>query len=177
MRTFILILSILFTLSCEDNSSDTPNSETPSHEALDIVTGINLRDANGSPIGQIGNPNVYTPNIFIFPNPAVDVLTISSQSNLEEIWILPATKNTDFEDTDFEALTPTFTYLESDLAQAEIMNNQINSNLVQINLAQLEKGYYRVFYKHNDGTLKWDNIYTDKTANECCLVQTLIDEW
>jgi hypothetical protein len=74
------------------------------------------------------------------------------------VWIIPASPEKIFQDTNFEMILNSNIYSEMELTEKAFLEiNNTNSTAVPINFENLDPGYYRVFIKTNN-TIMWDNI-------------------
>ncbi len=180
MKHFLFVFILLsITLSCgnDDEMAKDPNP-TVLFSDIDIVTGMQLRDENGSPIGAVGNPNINPQATAIYPNPGQGIVSVYSPNSLvESIWILPGIQDTTFMDIDFANEINNINYTQSEIEALDILNIDINAAQVNLNLQELENGYYRVFYQLENGELKWDNIYINKELTGTDIVNELFEDW
>ncbi len=157
MRNVLFILLAISILACDKDDDGKP---TISETKLDLITGINLLPESGpSPI-RLGNPNIFIDKniVSVYPNPVVDVLTIHSYYEITDVWIIPASPEKIFQDTNFEMILNSNIYSEMELTEkASLEINNTNSTAAPINFENLDPGYYRVFIKTNN-TIMWDNI-------------------
>ena len=153
MIIFILAISCF----CSCNDADNNSNST----AINIVTGMNLIDNVGNNVGVIGNPNVLDNTGFaIYPNPAINVLTIVGTPAAKNIWILKGVPTKSFGNTNFGDVLKTNMYTSSEIKSKSIFEiEDIVTNNLKIDLGRFEQGYYRVFIELEDGTIHWDNIY------------------
>ena len=130
--------------------------------ALEIITGMNLVDAFGNNVGTFGNPNVLNSNLNVamYPNPAIDILRISSISTIKNAWIVKGNPTSGFINTDFNAILIGDLYTNSEIkSKASFGIEAINNTNIAIDLGRFDKGYYRVFIELEDASIIWNNIY------------------
>lgn len=179
----ILFFAFLTFFACKkkEQPHDDPIFQDP-ELALNLVTGIQMRDANGQAIGNAGNPNVKNGEIGVFPNPMVDVANVFIIDGfLEEIWILPGTQNKDFSDLDFNSIlenhkVPLDSITENKIMEFGLPDDQ-DVQAANLNLSNLETGYYRIFCKTASGEIFWDNLKIDKESDPGERISNLLDEW
>ena len=179
----ILLLSFLTLFACEKEKThtDPPGPENPELN-LNIVTGIQMRDENGQPIGNAGNPNSKSGEISVFPNPLIDAANVFILNGfLDEIWILKGTQNMAFTTLDFTSILENHEVPIDSISDNKIMEFGLPSDqdirAITLNLQNLETGYYRIFYKTKAGEIFWDNLKVDKTSDPGERISNLLDEW
>jgi hypothetical protein len=163
-KTLLILLSVL-ALSCTGDESHKQTSKT----ALNLITGINLRqNIDDVPI-QLGNPNVFTDDKFvIYPNSAISTFNIMSagNENITDVWILPGSPEKIYQQQDFTSILNADLYAEQSIVtHSTISLNSQSSNYIGVNIEALEPGYYRVFVKIG-GKIYWDNVYKTSENNE-----------
>lgn len=164
----LLLLLLLFT-ACQDD--DTMTDPYEAELQLEIVTGINVRDANAVPLGSYGNPNVFSGEVDFYPNPAIgqaNVIYFGAAGLLvKQYWIFAATKTTEYADIAYNVLLTNATYSPDEVAALNVVQtNTVNQQGFALNLDGFTPGYYRIFYLMSNNTLFWDNIYVDPTASD-----------
>ena len=130
--------------------------------ALEIVTGMNLIDTFGNNAGTLGNPNVLYSNLNVsmYPNPAINILRVSSDAGIKNVLIVKGNPTSVFKNTDFNAILNRELYTNSEIKSKSSFDIEaINNTNIAIDLARFEQGYYRVFIELEDGSIAWDNIY------------------
>jgi len=171
MKKLTLILALLLFISCSSDENNSSSNETD----IGLVTGINLRDSGSLPIGQLGNPNVFTNNQFtLYPNPPARVLGLLSTEKMTDIWLTPASAKKIYQQTDFSTVLNSNLYAETQIestAALEFLN--LNATRINLNLENLNAGYYKVFVKIN-GALYWENIFVPDNNFE---MDDLINYW
>lgn len=151
----VLFIISIFSLSCSNDGNSNPEKT-----ALSLVTGINCRQtADDSPL-QLGNPNVLVNDKFIiYPNPANEVVNISAQEGITDVWLVPANPEKIYQNVNFGSVLNTNLYTEqSIISNSDFSLNEQFSNGLSMNIGTLEKGYYKVFVKIG-GMIYWDNLY------------------
>lgn len=153
MKKILLLLTVVLALSC---TSD----DQPENTAMDLVTGITLRQNFDDAPLQLGNPNALTGNQFvIYPNPAISTVVISAQQTITDVWVVKGKAKKIYQNTNFNTVLNSNLYTEQSLAahSSSTLNAQTTST-INLNLDNLQKGYYKVFVKI-DGVIYWDNLY------------------
>jgi hypothetical protein len=158
MRTLQFLALILFIsfLSCKkDNGSKLP-----------VIKGINKIDINGQPVGTEGVPNVKTTQdgtvfntqLSAYPNPASSQLNIviySQNAHNARVWMVRGRyKGGGFGPNDILGIA-----LNIPIDQAAQL--KAGSNVIRLDLADVHKGYYRLYVEFDSYKL-WDNIKVDK---------------
>lgn len=151
----LLFLASILAISC--SSDDTNN---PDNTALNLVTGINYRQSPEDVPLQLGNPNVLVNNKFvIYPNPANEIVNVSAQENITDVWVVRGNAQKIYQDVNFSSILNTSLYTQQSIAtQSDFSLNGQASDGIGMNIGTLEKGYYRVFVKIG-GQIYWDNLY------------------
>ena len=158
---------MIFSCSKDDSSSI---SETD----MKLVTGINLTNTGANIEMQLGNPNVLNTPLSVYPNPPSGVVAIESYENMTDIWLVPANAQKIFQTTDFNNILNTELYTESEIdSNSNLKFLNLNVTNIQLNLENVNSGYYKVFVKIN-GSIYWDNIYV---ANNGIQIDNLINFW
>lgn len=156
MKNKLFILISILALSC--NNDDTNN--ITDKNALNLITGINVRNTSDDLGLKLGNPNALVSNKFlIYPNPANELVYISAQENVTDIWFVKANPEKIYQDINFSNILNTDLYSEqSIISHSNFSLSGQSSNKISLNIGTLEKGYYRVFIKI-EGKIYWDNLY------------------
>lgn len=172
MKKMTIIFALLLFISC---SNDDDNNNSTSETAVELVTGINIRNSEFSQPTQLGNPNVFTNNQFIaYPNPPAGALSLQAIENISDVWITSANAEKIYQQTDYNSILNSDLYTQSLIeSNAEMDFPNLNSTNLVLNLESLTSGYYRVFVKIN-GNLYWDNIYIPESNFE---IDDLINYW
>ncbi len=183
LKQFIYLFSVLaialFGYNCGDTEDPEPTNENP-ELAINLVTGINMTDEQGAPVGNVGNPNVYPGNLMLFPKPCKDVISVFDMSNFKNIWVTKGNKNQSFADIEYDRLLANTDYpTDSILLVTELIFELENQDVSQVNLnlENLSTGYYRVFVEMKSGDLFYDNIYVDKETPQGERVDKLVSDW
>lgn len=174
MKIKLLLLVTILALSC--NNDDT---NTPDNTALNLVTGIDCRQTFGDVGLQLSNPNVLVNDKFIiYPNPANEVVFLSSLENVSDVWLVKANPQKIYQNTDFSTiLIPSLYAEQSIVANSDFALNGQSSNSISLNIGALEKGYYRVFVKIG-GMVYWDNLYKyDNQGNNEAQFNAILNFW
>jgi hypothetical protein len=152
---FGMMMLIVF-VSCGDN-----NREDFDPRRIEIVTGMNLTDANGIPVEQWGNPNVPSNvNFSIFPKPAFESIRIRTNSAMQRIWLIRGVPTQLLFDTDFDQVFAETPYQFADVEAYAFRTIETPSTTeVDVSLTDITQGYYRVFIELANGSIIWDNIY------------------
>ena len=177
LSIFIIAIVIFFS-ACKDKSNEPEPSMDWSN--VEIVTGVKMTDQNGAAIGQVGNPNVKNEDFAIFPNPAVDVVFIQTRTALAELYILPASKNVDFSDENFEERFSGFQYSLDDIVKPTTQSLTFDSLVqnIQLNISDFSTGYYRLFFRENQsGDFQWENLYIDNENPYPAMIDSLVTDW
>ncbi|TDP57828.1 hypothetical protein [Flavobacterium dankookense] len=155
MKKSLLILVTILSLSCNEDENNNLGKT-----ALNLVTGINFRETSDDTPLQLGNPNVLVNNSFVvYPNPANQVISISSQENITDIWFVKSNPQKIHQNVDFSSILNSSLYAEQLIvSNSNFSINGQSSNGISLNIGDLEKGYYKVFVKIG-GVLYWDNLY------------------
>lgn len=154
-KGIVLILLLATLISC-----DKDNDSTLDPMQVTLVTGINLSNSFAQPLGILGNPNVKSGTVVVYPKPTNDLLNVASIASIKNIWLLRGNVATGYENTNFSSV-----FSENDYDLTEIQNAAVRdfSNLsgtdIVLNVSDMGEGYYRIFVQLNDDSLVWDNIY------------------
>ncbi len=176
--SIFIIATVIFFSACKDES----NEPEPSTDWSDVemVTGVQLTDFNGNLIGKVGNPNTKNEDFAIFPNPAVDVIFIQTRTALAELYILPASKNMEFSDENFEERFSGFQYSTDDIVEPTTQSLTFDSLVqnTQINISDFSTGYYRLFFREKQGgDFQWENLYIDNENPSSTMIDSLVIDW
>ena len=151
----LLLLSAFFMLmlSCKKKNDDNTGGEAIT------IGGINKRDINANPNGQVGSPDVRTSqngkSVTAYPNPCADALALSIQlpGGADVLIFLKAARYADASPADVA---------NEDLIGKGILystEHQLStgSNALQLSTSSYANGYYRLYLVTGADTL-WDNI-------------------
>ena len=153
-----IFLITMFLVSCQ-NDDDTSSSTDEIN--LELVTGIELVNPQGNIVDILGNPNINKGQGIMYPNPAIDALSIVDLSNtgITDIWFVKANAEKTYQNIDFNSLLNSETYSESEIENESEYYFSFNENQnALINLENYQSGYYKVFVKINN-QIEWNNIY------------------
>lgn len=155
MKKKVLFLIAILSLSCSNNENSNPEDT-----ALNLITGINCRQTVDDLPLELGNPNILVNNKFvIYPNPANEVVYISAEENVTDVWLVPANPIKIYQNSNFSSVLNTNLYPEQSIvSNSDFSLNGQSSNGFSMNIGTLEKGYYKVFVKIG-GIIYWDNLY------------------
>lgn len=156
MKKTLLLLLTIMALGCDSSESD----NMPDPETMNLVTGVTFRQNFDDAPLQLGNPNVRVGNSFVvYPNPAIQDISIMAQQNITGVWIVPANPRKIYQDFDFTTVLNSQTYTESAISSSSVLSfsDQPAANL-SLNIGSLDDGYYRIFVKI-EGQIYWDNLY------------------
>jgi hypothetical protein len=159
MKKKLFILISILALSCNKDETKVQTDRT----AINLVTGVNFRETSGDSGLKLGNPNVLVNNKFkIYPNPANELVYISAQENVTDVWFVTANPEKIHQDANFSSILNTNLYSEqSIISHSNFTLSGQSSNSFSINIGALKKGYYRVFVKIG-GEIYWDNLYKNE---------------
>ncbi len=157
----ILVLAVMLSMGCGDD-----DAKGTDFRDIDVVTGLDLTDVNGVPIGRWREPNHNVGDIFVFPIPAMDEISLFSTPNsgytLTEVWIVPATCLQESESNIVEeSKNLSYTMADIEAASTRKLEFDGSSAEVRLDLSGLSSGFYKLFYLDNQGQARWTNIYTD----------------
>jgi len=183
LKYLFSILVVCAFISCDNKDDDSYTIEpTVVEEQIDLVTGLILKDNAGVLIDTVGNPNINTQDLLVFPNPARSVVFVQVE-NSAKFWIVPGIKEDSlFTDVDFPTVFLSETYTESELDSLSIirfnLNDYPNLNQYSIDLTDFPESYYRLFIQRTDGSIAWDNFYIYHTnEDQIDAALKLIIEW
>jgi hypothetical protein len=150
-----LLMAVVF-IACGDN-----DEEDFDPTRLDIVTGINVTNSSGQIVQVLGNPNVSSNgSISIFPKPAFETIRIVANSSIRNIWMVRGTPSRAFFDTNFQQVFADNPFQQSEVEASSFRAfENLNGNNIDLNLADINQGYYRVFVQLENNTIVSDNIY------------------
>ena len=166
-KTLLLFCTLIAILvfSCKGDETPEPVPQ-PKYADLDIVTGLDLYDDNGNPMGRWKSPNHNPGAVYTFPIPSAGTVSLHSQQQIVRVWLIPATCYNDSTTFDIPALSQNLDFEISELETAQIKDIPIPNFNNQINLdfSDVAAGFYRLFYQLNNGELFWENVYIDPNA-------------
>ena len=180
IRISIFIIAVINLLaSCEAIEAE-PSMNEDDWLNVNIVTGVRMNDLNGSPIGQVGNPNIKNDDFTIFPNPAQNVISLIGQNNVAEIFISPASKLDSFRNVNFDEELADIEYSVEEIVTPTTFRLSFDSviQVVNLNISDFPTGYYRIFINENQGDeFQWENIYIDNENTYPALIDSLVADW
>lgn len=158
MKKKLVILISILVISCNKDEPDVTDKT-----AINLVTGVNFRETSDDSGLQLGNPNVLVNNKFkIYPNPANELVYVSAQEIVTEVWFVKANPEKIHQDANFSSILNSNLYSEqSIISQSNFALTGQSSNNFSINIGTLDEGYYRVFVKIG-GKIYWDNLYKNE---------------
>ena len=173
----LLIGCLVFLLAISCNEDGELINPFKGAKAIDIITGLVFKDANGQLVGTVGNPNIKSGSTLLFPNPANNVLSIQSNQQIEQLWFLRANKNTNFEDVNFSEAFESEEFNPSELeSKSELSVTKTGMN-ISVSTSLLSSDYYRVFFLLEDSSIVWDNLYIDRVNPFEKSIDLLIQDW
>lgn len=149
---------------------------------IEIVTGLQARDANAAPIGAFGNPNTFSGELDIYPNPSTSTVNVQyfggSNLQVKQYWIFAAAQNTDYTGINYLSLLDNETYSADEVSDLNtVQTNTVNQSAFALDVSSFTPGYYRIFYLMSDETLFWDNIYVDPAASPGSILDDIAGDW
>ncbi len=156
----------LFLFFCCNDDESSPTTQTD-YTALDIVTGLDLFDDNGQPVGRWKSPNHNPGLAAIYPIPNIGIVSVFSTEKMERIWLIPAKCALDSVTANIPQLSTSLIYEVSELEAAQLKDIPLaNFNgQAQFNFTDVAKGFYKFFYQIESGELFWQNMYIDPTVS------------
>jgi len=168
----ICVISSYLLVGCGSNGTDLNCS---SMEDLENVSGLQFYDAGGIKIGSYQLPNdcsISKPEISVYPNPAVDQITIyTSAEVVEEFWLVRANcpiTCADHVPTIEEVRNTNVDVNELDLKEViQFTTEAISANpdLFGVDVSTMAKGTYKAFLKLSNGEIIWQNILISESAD------------
>lgn len=177
LSIFIIAIGFCF-ISCNDKDEDPVKVNESAN--IEWVTGINMTDFNGAPIGSVGNPNSKSGVFSVYPNPANDAFTINATNGIASFVLKKGLKNVDYPDENFDQSLISLTYSELEVTENQLLTESFDNftQAVTINSEALETGYYRVFYKvRAEDDYIWDNIYINHEIPYPAMIDSLVNDW
>ncbi|NUO03394.1 MAG: hypothetical protein HUU01_22510 [Saprospiraceae bacterium] len=159
MKKVILSLIVLHTLAFQCDPG-TGIYDTNARD-MEIITGFQVRAANGIELQKFGNPNSKTGGIATSPNPANASISGTGPDIVRKVWFVPGLLEYDFQGVEFDILYQNHLYPETEIEENRVRFYTPNSAYFFINVSEVPSGYYRVFYQLDNGELLWDNLYID----------------
>lgn len=171
----LLVLIIVLVVSCKKDDVDSVVVSEKRANDINIVTGLELRAGPTDQPIVLGNPNErkFSSSGFdffvVYPNPAIDVVTIKSIDNImiDGIWMAKGIVDKSFVDVNYEEVLENATYADSELEKVNVLDNVVVEGLAsfQLDLTNYEEGYYRVFVKTVKG-VEWQNIIIQRSGGQ-----------
>ncbi len=160
---FLLFICISL-VSCEPD--DDPAKDLK-YSSIDVVTGMDLFDANGQAIGRWREPNDKRGNITAFPVPGNGNVAIIGIQNIKRILVIPSTCFRDTVTEDIIGLSQSTAYDIEDIEEFKLLDQslEMSSEIINLNLSDLNAGFYKIFYIENEESIFRQNIYIDPNVN------------
>lgn len=156
----LLLLGLI--LSFTDCKETDDSLEVSDFRDIDIVTGLDLYDFNGTPVGSWEKPNHKPGDAFVFPIPNNGIVSFNSQLAIKNIWIVAASCAKDELNTGIETESNQLVFSTSDIEAASVQSFlDLNQSSLQLNLQDRAEGFYKLFYQNNSDELFWYNMYID----------------
>lgn len=175
MKKVILSLVVLHTLAFQCDPG-TGIYDTNARD-LEIITGLQVRAANGVELQKFGNPNYKNSTIHAYPNPVNTQLSGTGPDIVRKVWFVPGELEYDFQGVEFNVLYQNVLYPEADIEADHVKFFTPNSAFFVVNVSDVPSGYYRVFYLLDNGEMYWDNIYIDHERPFQESIDQLADDW
>lgn len=166
MKHIILILMIcLGVLACDRQEPEPRDPADPG-----IVTGLQLWDGLGQPLGTLGNPNerVSQSSRFkglFFPNPFASTLHLANADLYTKYWLVPVEKDTNFQRMNFDSLfqdvdIDTLMFTKDAQSSGRVTDS---ISVADINTEGLADGYYRAYLQNEDGEVVWRHVFRTRS--------------
>ena len=128
MKRLLSLLACVICISCNNDDDGSSSSISAKQTQIDLVTGITLKDSAGVTFAEYGNPNVFSENILVSPNPAGDNFSINSSESIIAVWVLLGKKDTSYIGVNFENILATDTYSENEIESiAELKYSKVQA--------------------------------------------------
>ncbi len=178
LLSFIAVTCLCLWSACKNDDDDSDSNDPQPYELIDVVTGINLTDDNGQPLGRWQFPNDQRGEAIAFPNPFIDqVLVGTSSSNVEKYWIVPA--GCDLEDASGDILDAAddLSFTVTEIEDAASINNTLSTpaNQFIIDFSSINSGFYRLFLEVEDGNIYFINLYRAEEGTDLNQVVSNLD--
>ena len=163
----IIFYSIIFTAlcvyGCDDDDNTNPDPMLLPYQEIGIVTGLDLLDANGQPLGRWRVPNHKNGVVSVFPIPNNGVFSMIGNQTIKEIWLVPASCAVDSTTMNIDELAQNLTFSVSEVAAIAVKNVDTSGsgNQITVDFADVSNGFYKVFFDLTTDGLRWQNIYID----------------
>ncbi|ULC58341.1 hypothetical protein MBM09_10450 [Flaviramulus sp. BrNp1-15] len=169
----ILGIIVLFLVSCQSGDDSTTNKSGETD--LKLITGMEARASEFGSSILLGNPNVFSSHILMYPNPAIGFLNIkgSVDTVITDVWLVEGNPQKTFQSVDFSKVLNSNLYKETELLSNSTLNfSELSGSNINLNLENVSFGYYKIFIKANDEIL-WGNIYIGNDID----IDDLISFW
>jgi hypothetical protein len=185
MKKILFLLISLSTLACNNDDSNPNNNDDDNNNdqtemlSINLVTGINLRETIDQDPLRLGNPNVFVNNQFsVYPNPASHIIIINSPHTITDIYFISSIPEKIYQNVEFNEVLNSDLYSESTISSQAILElNDQTSSSIDIDVTNLDPGYYKIFIKTN-GMFFWDNFYKlDNLIDYNIQIDTISDFW
>lgn len=155
---FVGLGVVLFFAGCSEDEELSPD-----FRAIDIVTGLNLFDANGVPIGTWGTPNDFPGVTTTFPNPSSGIVQVFSQESITRAFLVPAGCLADPGEEDITTISADLEYTLEEVLDLEVRDIDISGdgNQFALDFSGFADGFYRVFLEAESGVIYRQNLYFD----------------
>jgi len=164
LYSFCTLLCLML-LNCNGKENPEPQPQ-PGYSDIDIITGLDFFDDNGSPISRWKSPNHNPGEVKTYPNPNIGTVSLYSQQEIIRIWLVPAEFLIDSVIMDIPTLSQSLDYSISDLENINIKDIPIptfNTN-ISLDFSDVATGFYKLFYQMDTEELFWQNLYIDPTS-------------
>jgi len=172
-KALLIISLFILCTNCDKDSNS-------NFEKVNTVTGIAFTDDNASPIGQWQFPNEKETDVSVYPNPATDVINLFSQEPLSGVWLILGDCEGEDIGEEITEMSQSLSYTVSDITTNQVVilsDTQIMSTELSINLANVEEGFYRIFFEiEATGEIFWKNFYKSNEPVGGIIVGDLLDE-
>lgn len=168
IKLTLVLFSFLVLFSCgkDDDPVKVCESDDPAFTEINVITGMDFFDFNGSSLGRWGFPNHKTGEALVYPNPSTGVLSVSNQVKIETIWLTPVVCLKDSITSDITTLSQDLEFTATQIESIQIktvITPDFNNN-INLNFGDVAKGMYRLFYQIDSGEIFWYNLYIDPSA-------------
>lgn len=160
---FLCLLLALSFIGCEDNNDDV---NTPTFRDIDIVTGLDMTDALGAPIGRWKFTNNKAGEVSVFPNPSDGNVSLFSTEGIARVMLIPATCLNDSTTVDIPGQSQMLDFSLEEIEALQVKDFQVlvDANEIILDYTDVSAGFYRVFYQIGNEFF-WQNIYIDPAVN------------
>jgi len=98
----LLLIGMLLWYGC---GSDDTEELSDAYAQIRVVTGLDIVDENGNPVGTWQKPNHNPGPLRLYPVPSGNELFISSQTVITDLWVVPASCEKDSTDRNISLLS------------------------------------------------------------------------